>query len=286
MADNNRYWSVAGYIFLAALALVGISAATAALMGRLRTENVYGAEISLTIVLIVGVGGLLILLSSMVAIFAALNLTERTEALGLPEGTIRAVIAVSLLLIFAMQAVYLYADLSGTRLHKLEGVTQNQLENMPPETIWSSDKDQEGTYTVLVKMEKSAASVDFAKQVLTTVSTLVVAVAGFYFGSRAVKSARGAVELSRPIIRSINPTDGNRGQEISIQILGKGFQMPKTVKLVQGKAELSCDSILSSDEIITCKLKIGNADPLGKWDLIVVNQDGGEDRLTDAFEVK
>ena len=37
----------------------------------------------------------------------------------------------------------------------------------------------------------SKAAIDFSNQVLTTVSTLVVALAGFYFGSKSVAQAQG-----------------------------------------------------------------------------------------------
>lgn len=284
---KRNWWAVAGYLFLASLAIVGIAAIVATGMGWLKEREAFVPEIALTILLFAGIGGLLILLSFVVAVFAALNLSQRLHSLGLPEGSVRAVIALSLILIFAIQAVFLYGNLDTTRTSK--GITQEQVNAIPPEqivAIQAREVDGETVFDVSRRIEKNEASVDFAKQILTTVSTLVVAVAGFYFGTRAVAAAREAVELSRPVIRSIKPDEGNQGDEVSIEIPGKGFQLPKTVKLIQGTDEMPCESILSSDTTITGKLKIGKEDPTGKWELVVVNQDGGEDRLADAFEVK
>jgi hypothetical protein len=81
--------------------------------------------------------------------------------LGLPEGSIRALIALGLILLFFILAVFLYADL----LHGTPG-------NPGPH---------------------GSAGVDIAKQLATTISTLVVAIASFYFGSSAVSQAAAVV---------------------------------------------------------------------------------------------
>jgi hypothetical protein len=97
------------------------------------------------------------------------------EALGLPAGSIRALIALILIVIFAIIVVFMQTQLvavplkyaNGTYVTDLNGVVQ---------------------YT-----QQPQALKDLSLQTLTTVSTLVVAVAGFYFGSRAVESAAKAV---------------------------------------------------------------------------------------------
>ena len=49
-----------------------------------------------------------------------------------------------------------------------------------------------GTITLVI--EPSQDAIDFSGQVLTTVSTLVVALAGFYFGTRSVAQAQKSTE--------------------------------------------------------------------------------------------
>lgn len=128
---------------------------------------------------------MLVSLTLVALAFAALNLSDRSEALSLPTGSVRAVIALSLILIFAITSTFLYSQLA-------QGSTAN------PE------------------------SARFAEQILTTVSTLVVAVAGFYFGTRAVQSAQEEVEQPRLHILSPDspavelPKD--QGKELIIKV--------------------------------------------------------------------
>ncbi len=70
----------------------------------------------------------------------------------------QAVIALSLVLIFVIASLYLYSDLPATGAR--------------------------------VETQSTRDRFDFAKQLLTTVGTLAVAVAGFYFGARSVEAAQ------------------------------------------------------------------------------------------------
>lgn len=71
-------------------------------------------------------------------------------------------------------------------------------------------KNPDGTYltydngTVIV-YKPSQEKKDFALQTLTTISTLVVAVAGFYFGTRSVEVARGEPARTLTLSSPSNP---------------------------------------------------------------------------------
>ena len=294
------------------------------------------AEIQIAASIILGVGLLLVLLLIMSSGFAMLNLSDPKEALGLPEGSIRALIALILILIFIMMGLFLYRTVADGKIVSLPpmslsqvsklpkdnivgykeleeitiptyrvtyrvsengstdtvtitlaGVTLDQIADLPAgATILSQDIDGTApTYGVTSRSQVTDKGIDLAQQLLTTVGTLVVAVAGFYFGTRAVAASRAAVELSPPLIRSIDPPAGNQGdQNILIDIRGKNLQTAKTAKLVKGKDEMSLESIMSSPTKITGKLNINKNTPKGKWNL-VVNTDGGEDTLPEAFTV-
>jgi TRAP-type C4-dicarboxylate transport system permease small subunit len=263
----------------------------------LEKEISYNPAYTLTVLLIAGVSGLVIVLSFMVAVFSALNLSQNSQALGLPEGSVRAIIAISLILIFSIQAVYLYGDLSRIQIETAV-VTRTQLEAIPIEQIISSAaleveemeelqvESDEKLFEVKRRIEKSEESTDFAKQVLTTVSTLVVAIAGFYFGTRAVSIARGEEAPLLPIIRKIVPNQGEQDEEISVEIFGENFQSSPTIKLTHESTEIPGTDPMWSTTKIKCKFKIPPDALTGKWDLYVMNEDGGEDRLAEAFEVK
>jgi hypothetical protein len=161
--------------------------------------------IVLPIMLLTGIIGLVGILSVAVSVFAALNLSNPAHAFGLPEGTIRAVIALGLILIFALMGVFFYGQLRLPETGTMLGLTQDQVDALPASEIISVAPSEADPKRFDVQRQiPSQASEDFAKQILTTVSTLVVAVAGFYFGSRAVATAK---EMPfRPNLRLISPT--------------------------------------------------------------------------------
>lgn len=249
-------------------------------------------SVVLTLLVIAGVIGLLGALAIVGLAFAAINLSDRSQALGLPQGTVRSVIALSLILIFVIAAMYLYASLTRNGLGKVytsTGISKEMLDSWEPADVVSIRAIQVTTDTKVYDVERgvgqSEASEDFASQILTTASTLVVAIAGFYFGTRAVAAARGEAVPSLPVIRSIDPDNGEQREEpYDITISGKNFESPKEVKLVRGSEEMKGDNITWSATEIRCKIVIDKK-PDGKWDLIVVNEDGGEDRLPEAFTV-
>src|SRR5437660_4147553 len=159
-------------IILIAVMLVGalLGAAGWALITNPKSgEN---AAVVLPLLTIGGLLSLLIVLALMSVFFQTLGLSNKEQALALPEGSVRAVIALGLIVLFAILSIYLYASLR-------------------------------------VEPKASEVGVDFAKQVLTIVGTLVTAVASFYFGANTVASAQKAAkegtEAPAPTIRGINP---------------------------------------------------------------------------------
>jgi len=204
MGTLRKDWRAASIFIVLALLAIGASG----MVGYALTwipEGRFLPEIALTMLLIAGLIALLAALSVMAAIFAALNLSDTAQSLSLPQGSVRAVIALSLILVFTTTAVFLYMQLREVPSRKYIGITQEQLDAIPAETIISirPSKVGENLFDVERELKQSEASEDFAKQILTTISTLVVAIAGFYFGTRAVVAARSAVE--RPALRVLSP---------------------------------------------------------------------------------
>ena len=109
-----------------------------------------GAEVVLPILLVYGVVTLVVALGALVGILSQYGLSTKGSALGLPEGSVQAVIALVLVLIFAVTSVF------------------------------------------LLSIEITDANERLATQILTTAATLAVAVAGFYFGTRAVEAGSAA----------------------------------------------------------------------------------------------
>jgi Short C-terminal domain len=137
---------------LGAFSVVGV----AWIVGNYTNFGANGTVIILPILLVYGVVTLVVALAVLAGILSYFNLAEPGKALGLPEGSIPAVIALILVLIFAIIAVFLST----------------------------------------IEIGEGGISEQFATQILTTTGTLAVAVAGFYFGTRAVET--GATAMTGP----------------------------------------------------------------------------------------
>jgi hypothetical protein len=73
------------------------------------------SELGLPVLAIFGVVALLISLSFAALCFNRVGMSDKTEALALPQGSVRAVIALSLVVLFAILTVYLFTSLSSNR---------------------------------------------------------------------------------------------------------------------------------------------------------------------------
>jgi ABC-type multidrug transport system fused ATPase/permease subunit len=192
-----------------------------------------------TLVVIAGVIGLLAVLMMTALAFSAVRLSDRSQALGLPEGSVRAVIALSLIVIFVITVVFLFGNL-GTQLNQIQHLTLAQTNAIPGNLVANKRSEEEpkkkeaadlqkkaddlkakgssdaakaqeeataaaneadaakGLYTVDRYVEPSRGSDDLAKQVITTISTLVVSISAFYFGSSTAISAAKKAETPPP----------------------------------------------------------------------------------------
>ena len=179
---------------------------------------------SLPLVAIGGVVVLVLLLTAVATMFSILSLTNNTQALGLPEGSIRAVIALSLIVLFAILSVFLYQNIS-----KGGPVARNQDRMQTPADRYahfrpdphqcaghsvpssSTPSSRPATYDVSYR-SSNPASDDFAKQLLVLLGTLMTAVTSFYLGAGSVTSgvkagsdAAGGPAAAPPTLSGINP---------------------------------------------------------------------------------
>jgi IPT/TIG domain len=246
---SNLGW----YIFAAFLLLaLSVSAVIFALFtASSRVEIVLGLTV------IAGVSTLVLVLFIMAAGFTAMKMNDPQQALGLPEGSIRAMIALMLIIIWIIMSVFL-----------------------------------------LNVVNTAAANSDTARvaqQLMTTIGTLVVAVAAFYFGSRSVESATQALAAAigqkpYPVIEHVDPKQAQLGKDCTLTITGRNFRRP-SVRLVQTTPPREIGTKgnpLSNDTTISCTMTLGaEADQtlVGEWALLVVNEDGEKHQLERAFEI-
>jgi hypothetical protein len=173
--------------------------------GKSPTEGFEGV-----LLLIAGFVTVALLLYLGTAVLRALDMGAPGEALGMPEGSIRALIAMSLILIFAIIGIQVFNSGAAGEPVVSEGVTQAQIDairadgaQVVQQTLQTPVPSPPAAplYTITTRTAMSQESHDFGLQLMTTVSTLVVAVAGFYFGSRAVSQASTVVQEQLKLTR-------------------------------------------------------------------------------------
>lgn len=289
---NEKSWLVISSIFLITMAALLFFAYRITLYGDIGSSW-KRPEIILAVLLVLGVVVLLLSLAFTSVIFKSLGLSDRNQSLGLPEGSVRAVIALSLILIFMMSAVFIYMEVDRPVKYISTGITKEMLDEMPKENIVSislnETKNNESLYDVILIVKKDTASTDLAKQIVTTMSTLVVAVAAFYFGTKSVLAARGATEEpdETPAKPGVTPDKAMLGDELDLRIVGEYLDSAKDVKLVQGSVEIPTTNVkVVSSSLVTCHVKIPpEGKPTGKYTVLIIHTDGEEMRLDDAFTV-
>ena len=239
---KESFWFGLGYSSIAALTAILIPLGF--WFGLQVARKWFGEELSqtsdsvlLTLVVIAGVISLLAVLMMAALAFSAVKLSDKSQALGLPEGSVRAVIALSLIVIFVITVVFLFGNL-GRKLKEVQHMTLEQTKAIPGELVLSkraedpkvaglqkAAEDAKGKpesakaqtaadeaandslYTVERYVDPTRGSEDFAKQIITTISTLVVSISAFYFGSStAISAQKSATAFSAPVI-SKQPID-------------------------------------------------------------------------------
>src|SRR5205823_12786030 len=103
-------------------------------------DSLIGPSIMVTLVVIASVIGLLAVLMMTALAFSSVKLADPAQALGLPEGSVRAVIALSLIVIFVIVVVFLSGHMQ-RQLNQVEHLTLAQTNAIPGELV--ADKRSE-----------------------------------------------------------------------------------------------------------------------------------------------
>ena len=145
---------------------------------------------------VISVAALLFLLIFLAIVLSTYKLSDHPYALGLPKGSVRAILALSLVVIFITTAIFLVevADLDPTGVTTRNMSVQNEkelgslreaLEPNHAVLAQSVDLETKRIEVKIVSPGSGTARVDLAKQIFTTIATVLVTVVGFYFGTRS-----------------------------------------------------------------------------------------------------
>ena len=267
----------------------------------------------------------------MVIVFSFHDLEDRTQALGLPEGSVRALIALMLLVIFAVFASAFFSKLSetgggttgtsgtpsatGTDATGTSGTggtaatTETTGTTDPTDTTGTTQTlgtagtttttgttgttDTAATTTDTAARNTNAgttvsvtpSNLDFARQIIAIIGTLLTAVISFYFGSRSSAAATPEqAPPSRPAL-IISPKTARREStgrfEISgIDVAAKSASLKRDAHVIEGAALET-----TPEKRLGVTFTIPSDAPTGSWDLVVELADGKKATLSDAITV-
>jgi hypothetical protein len=268
-------------------------------------------EISLPVLAMVGVVLLLVSLALVSVAYAFFGLSDRTQALGLPEGSIRAVVALSLIVLFAILSVYLFERLAtGGQLRTQSNLTAAEvqaflvanknlqevsvrkdveaeaaLDPRPVSSVVGQDGDAK-RFKLSYRIPARNESDDFAKQLLVMIGTLVTAVSSFYFGARTESSGQEKPRGLAPTLRSVKLLSPlAKPGTLELEIAGDNLNSLKQVKIVLNKEQIQATDVVSNDGLVKCKVALDAKTPAGEWDVVVVDAMSRSASLPNAVKI-
>jgi hypothetical protein len=243
--------------------------------------------------------------------FRLVGLSDQKQALALPEGSVRAIIALSLLVMFSVLSVYLYSDLSQSAevvytpmfskddaekfkaklgdayFYTEEVKVAVQAEKGTATSGTETKPNTETKYVVYYHKNRSVASEDTAKHLLTMLQTLLTTVVGFYFGARTAASSGQSTDSARPVpaIRSVKPDPDTivAGSPFKLSVSGDNLNLVKEVKIIQGDKQIVANHVTSNASEVVAEFTAKVA--TGKWDVMVVDGTGQVAKLPNALSI-
>lgn len=207
--------------------------------------SAFNVAVSLPMLVVAGAIALLASIAFTNIALSFFGLNDKQQALGLPDGSIRAIIALLLIVIFAIISVHFFDQIRV--------------------------KDQ--------------ANAGIANQIITILGTLVTAITSFYFGSRTAEPAASAITTTEPAVTSVSPTTGAAGATVTLSLDGANLSLAQTVALRRGDKTIVASDVLSNAARITCKLAIPPEAESGNWDVVITTSDQRAATLPTAFLV-
>jgi hypothetical protein len=206
-------------------------------------------EIVLPIVFIVGVLVLLLVIGTLAIVMKNYRLANKRMPLGLPDGSMRALISLLIVVLFFIIAIFVLRELQqAAEPTKFEKLSQEQADAIPLETqvsrIQVVGTDENPLFNVIVKQEIDESIKTYSVQLLATVSTLVVAVSAFYFGTSSTTTAfaaanRDTVEAGvqqEKVLQKIGEVEGGR-QSQTPSNSGNAVRLLRISQILRGRIQ-------------------------------------------------
>jgi len=207
-------------------------------------------------------GGVLVLLAALLIFTTLMNvvgLSDKTQALGLPEGSVRAIIARALVGLFAILASDFLSPvehrertgITDVEQFKKDNPTATDITSIPePKPTGAAAATAPQTYTVDYSITRAVD--DFSKQMMTLIGTLMTAVISFYFG--ATPKSPSEVSRAAPELNGVenSPVPVVKEGGLTLTLTGNYLNSIKTVRLSKADIEIESTSVMSNASRLTC----------------------------------
>jgi hypothetical protein len=249
----------------------------------------------LPLLLIAGIVVLLLILTFVVLLFASFGLADKTQALGLPDGSIRSVISLALIVLFVILAVFIYNTESTPYPSTLEHVTNSErwdFIKMHPTIVNIEAKLETGptagaqpdgggsTYTLSYAFPTPPEANDFGKQLLVLLGTLMTAVVSFYLGTKSPTTQLPETEgLSTRRFLRINEIDPQKyslasGGQLLLRLQGSNLNEIVVCKLRKGTDVVQATEVVSNPSLVIAGFQGKPALAAGTWDIVLEDRNG------------
>jgi hypothetical protein len=241
-------------------------------------------QLGLPVLAITGVVLLLAALALVSICFSMFDLSDKGQALALPEGSIRAVIALMLIVLFAISTIYVYGSMSNPeKMERIQKVSESAVAQFPKELFVTAVIVQEAPeklYDLYYRVPQNRDSIEFAKQLLVMLGTLVSSIASFYFGTKAA-TAGTARSIKIPNLIAADPI-GSSILPMEIRLHGANLDLVNDVKLYAGLDQIILTDVVSNSSLVLGKIRI-KPENEGPWDVVATDSGGRSSRLAAAL---
>lgn len=246
-------------------------------------------------------GILLVLLALFGIVFAALGIANKDQALALPEGSVRALLALLLVLMFAV--------MMGSQSNKLgdqeqrsvvkstelaeftKGRSVSKVAPLVAAAASAAGCADGACYEVLLLVPASAAQIKFTDQLMAALVTLITSVVSFYFGARVVASAAAAGSApAAPTVGSIEVKPAASGVTTREFILhGSGLVRLKQLELLAEGAGVGKPLVLTpqstSDKDASFSVAVPATGTPTRFKLVALDDAGNRLALTQVLDL-
>lgn len=242
---------------------------------------------------LLAIGGVVAMLGSLAVvsiIFAAFGLDDKSQALALPDGSIRAVIALCLIILFAILSFYLYGNMATSSLKTAPDLSvqdKDKLVAAVGQNLVAVSQPTDDKFTVYYRDLRDPSSSDFAKQLLVMIGTLVTSIASFYFGAKTAAADTDRTDAKPdPRARGVRPdTYARAAGPGDFEIAGDNLDAVREVKFRFGASQVVATGVVSNPSVVKCQAVIDTTQPAGDWDIVVTDASGKTSDLPHSLRV-